>query len=784
MNCSTGGRRFVLVFCALGFLYGCPNEPAPEPQLAEGIYAPMGEPRPNATPEQLATFERGKEVALKRFTPEEGLGPHFNVSFCAACHEKPAPGGGAPRYRNFLLCFDLLPDGTAVGVGVNGVQPQYQLDKIARFPTDASTDLMAGRNPIPFFGVGLLAEIPEEEILQYADEEDSDGDGISGRPNYDRGFVGRFGRKSQTVSIEGFIRGPFFNHMGITSEPLSNERKAALPVASDASNELEDETRSVGGGLATKQLPQAAAPDEPIYDTDDVDDPELSEEDLFDLVSYAMLLAAPQPDPATELTELGRSHFESAGCGGCHVPALEGPRGLIAAYTDLLLHDMGAGLADGVVMGEASGQEYRTAPLWGIVAVAPYLHDGRADTLDDAIRLHGGEAENAKDAYLAMSDEERSTLIAFLESLGGGSQLTEGLLPPDAAVPDTGEYGGPGSELSEEELDRFAEGRAVFDRNILVADGLGPFFNGDGCRACHTDPAIGGAGPIDVNVTRQGIVDFDTLAFTTPDMGTMAHKHATVADERPPIESLSNVFEVRQTPPLFGLGLIDQIPEASIVEAEDPEDADGDGIRGVAHRLNDGRLGRFGWKLDVPSLEEFTRDALSNEVGVTVPERDNQTFGNPSDDDESADPEISTSDYDDLLFFLNNLAPPPRNHTDLEQEGLGEDIFASIGCTDCHTPMLLTDAGLPVNLYSDLLLHELMDEGSTGIAAGQATMRSFRTTPLWGLSQTAPYLHNGFASTVNDAVHAHGAEGQGSRTQYLALEPEDRAALLAFLDSL
>ena len=89
--------------------------------------------------------------------------------------------------------------------------------------------MIAQRNPIPFFGVGLIAELSEAAILKHSDPIDIDGDGVSGRPNYDQGFVGRFGRKAQTVSIEGFIRGPFFNHLGITTDPLSNEQRRDLP---------------------------------------------------------------------------------------------------------------------------------------------------------------------------------------------------------------------------------------------------------------------------------------------------------------------------------------------------------------------------------------------------------------------------------------------------------------------------------------------------------------------------------------------------------------------------
>ena len=138
-------------------------------------------------------------------------------------------GGAGGRYRNFLLVGQGLSDGSFNPTGVNGVQPQFSITE-GRRATDPETNVFATRNPIPFFGVGLLAEISDEEILSRVDEDDADGDGISGRANFERGFVGRFGRKSQSVAIESFIRGPLFNHLGITTNPLSPEARGRLPA--------------------------------------------------------------------------------------------------------------------------------------------------------------------------------------------------------------------------------------------------------------------------------------------------------------------------------------------------------------------------------------------------------------------------------------------------------------------------------------------------------------------------------------------------------------------------
>ena len=153
-------------------------------------------------------------------------------------------------------------------------------------------------------------------------------------------------------------------------------------------------------------------------DDDGVPDPEMTPDQLFDLVSMAMLMAA--PEVRTELTEeevRGLQAFDAVGCGDCHTPRLDGPRGPLPVYSDLLLHDMGEDLADGLVAGEATGSEFRTQPLWGLAAVGPYLHDGRATTIDEAIRWHGGEGAAAQAAYMDASASDKAALLRFLGTL-------------------------------------------------------------------------------------------------------------------------------------------------------------------------------------------------------------------------------------------------------------------------------------------------------------------------------------------------------------------------------
>lgn len=786
MSRATLGGFLALSLVMSSGCSGC-DDPVEPPKPATDIFAEMGEPMPAATPEQLDAFERGRQVATRRFDTDTGLGPSFNTTSCTSCHEQPVTGGSSPRYRNFYLSGARLGDDSLVLLGKSGVQTMYSIEPPYRVATDPSATFTSSRNTIPFFGVGALAEIPEKSILEHADPDDDDGDGISGRPNYDRGYVGRFGRKAQTVSIEGFIRGPLFNHVGITSNPLPNARKAELPVPSDAdiaSNERLLSGSADGFGVAFCPTCQAAAPEEPLVDDDGVADPELSEDDLFDLVSFAMLLAAPEPEEPTPTAEQGEQLFEDVGCAKCHVPGLKGPRGLVMAYTDMLLHDMGEDLADGIEQGVASGQEFRTQPLWGVAATAPYLHDGRADTIDEAIRMHGGEAEAIADRYSNLSDDERAKIVEFLRSLGGRAQASEGLLPPDEPVAPSGEYGGPADALGGQAADLYERGRAVFDRDFSVAAGLGPQFNGDSCRACHFEPTIGGGGPAGVDVTRQGIIDPQTGDFFAPEEGTMVHRLMVDVHQRPEPNRDANVFELRQPPPLYGLGKVDQIADAQIEANADPDDADGDGISGRVARLADGRIGRFGWKAGFPTLEDFVRDALSNEVGVTVPEGEGFVAGFSTDTDDAADPEIAGEDYEALVFYSAMLGPPPGKDSLDAQERDGERLFGQVGCDGCHTPSLSTPSGEEVGLYSDLLLHDVAPDDYRGVAGGVATTREFRTAPLWGIADSGPYMHDGLSPTLDAAIRRHAAEADAVVQRYGAISETERQALIAFLEAL
>ncbi len=790
---------------ALVMVMACEDAcPVQEPVLdhgpiAENVMAPLGEIVPYATDEQREIFEHGQEVALHRFSLAEGLGPAFNVTFCASCHEKPVLGGSAGLYRNFFLGGFRAESGaffpTESAGRAGGVVRMYAYDSSGEVPARPAVaeniNTVAQRNPIPFFGVGLLAELSNEAILANADPDDADGDGISGRPNYDQGFVGRFGRKSQTVSIEGFIRGPVFNHMGVTTDPLTEAQRAALPVDSSGGGDVDDgegqPLRTGQRALAAtlQKFAQAAAPAAPLTDDDGVPDPELVPNDLFDLVSFAMLLAAPPVQLVNDETRPGQQTFDAIGCNACHVPRLTGPRGPLPVYSDLLLHDMGESLADGLDQGEATASEFRTQPLWGLAAVGPYLHDGRASTVEEAILMHDGEGKAARDRYAALSEDKKQQLYTFLMSLGGADQFSPGLLHSDYTPPAAGEYGGPMRDLDDEEQAAFLEGARMFDREFTFAEGVGaPRFNGDSCRACHFEPTIGGSGPRGVNVMRHGIINGND-EFVPPQVGTILHKVTRVHGSANQPVADAKVFEHRNTPHLFGLGLIDAIADDVIIANADPEDlVTPDGISGRAAILDGGRLGRFGWKAQVPSIAEFVRDAVMAELGMTLPAQEGLTFGAINDNDEIPDPEMTLDEANTLLSYLELLGPPPRQTPeDADAAARGEALFETVQCAACHIPSLDGATG-PVPLYSDLLLHETLPDTMYGIEDSAAGMREFRTAPLWGLSQTAPYMHNGAADTIAEAIEMHAGEAAASRDAYDNLSAGEQDDLLMFLSTL
>ncbi|MBI4586380.1 MAG: hypothetical protein HY717_20415 [Planctomycetes bacterium] len=402
------------------------------------VASDFGAPIPGLGEPELSLFQAGKEVFTRRFKRSEGLGPHFNAVSCVSCHEEPAIGGSSQRYRDFFLAGQVQPDGSFKKAYPDcssanlpdqksqlclpsAVLPHYGPQGTIADPVapgvehpavPPQADKVARRNAPPLFGVGLFRLVSDEEILSRADPDDADGDGISGRANFvskEENKIGRFGYKCQAATIEGFNRGALQNQMGITSD--STEFRigdASRPSRSTLFDDL--------FGIQTAHA-QVVEPKNRIVDFDSVFDPEIRRAELLELIFFQENLAAPRRVSSGPAVQRGEAVFERIGCARCHAPSLSTSIGSIHPYTDLLIHDLGEELADGIVMEKASGSEFRTQPLWGLCRHAPFLHDGRADTVEQAIRWHGGEAGASRDRYQALDEYDQADLHQFLESL-------------------------------------------------------------------------------------------------------------------------------------------------------------------------------------------------------------------------------------------------------------------------------------------------------------------------------------------------------------------------------
>lgn len=381
----------------------------------------------------------------------DGLGPVFNALSCSSCHGQDGrarpPSGPDDPERGLLLRLSVpsdlpeslkdgalpdpvyggqLQDRAILGVDAEGkiliryeeipgqyadgtpytlLRPSYEIIDLAF--GDLAADVQISPRIAPaVFGLGLIEAIPEADILALADPEDIDGDGISGRPNRVWDIragdwrLGRFGWKAEQPTVEQQAAGAFLHDIGITSSLFPNEN------------------------CNPAQQACAAAPNGGT--------PEISDERLTKVAFYNRTLAVPaMRDIDDPQVREGAELFFAASCALCHRPSFTTGDHEIAAlrdqrihpYTDLLLHDMGEGLADDRPVFTASGSEWRTPPLWGIGLVevvnghTRFLHDGRARNLEEAILWHGGEAERSREAFRNMTAEEREALLRFLRSL-------------------------------------------------------------------------------------------------------------------------------------------------------------------------------------------------------------------------------------------------------------------------------------------------------------------------------------------------------------------------------
>ncbi len=385
---------------------GCDTLFTSAPEAGESFDQPLE----GLTPDQQFAFARGDEAFDRRFSFREGLGPLFNQPACESCH----PSDGKSHPLTNLVRFGL--NGASFDPLLAFGGPQLQERSIPGVPPEvipSQANAISVRSGPVVFGLGLIENIPDSVILANADPNDVNGDGISGKPNYvtppswltiipgpyGGAYLGRFGRKAGVAFLVQQVATAYLQDMGITSEFLPQENPH----------------------------PQAGILG------DDVPDPEVSAATVNDVVAYLRTLAPTRRGAITPQVEQGEQIFLQIGCANCHVPTLRtAPHPTIAAlnsvevplYSDMLVHDMGNGLADNFVEGDANGREWRTTPLWGLRLLGQqlggtpfYLHDGRTSDLRSAITLHGGEAQGARDQFLALPASDLEALIEFLLSL-------------------------------------------------------------------------------------------------------------------------------------------------------------------------------------------------------------------------------------------------------------------------------------------------------------------------------------------------------------------------------
>lgn len=387
------------IFAGLIILAACEEFQPKAPQAYELLDGPVS----GLSEAENLQFLRG-DVAFNDevFTSANGLGPLFVATSCGSCH----PGDGKGHPFTTLTRFGQTDENGNQYLNVGG--PQLQHRAIPGFTPEVipQNATLSRFTPPANTGLGFIDAVSDAEILAWADPDDNDGDGISGVPNWislkqyvkerpnsvtqNGRYIGRFGKKAATYDLLQQTATAYNQDIGITSsfEPVDTH-----------------------SGL--------------------VFDPEVSNQTINDVVFYLKALKAPEPRPESNSIE-GKQLFTTIGCSKCHRPEMKTGNSSIAAiankafypYSDFLLHDMGSSLDDGYTEGSAKTYEWRTPPLWGVGLSKKsqggqyfLLHDGRARSIEEAILLHGGEGIQSRSNYEALTNDEKTKLIRFLESL-------------------------------------------------------------------------------------------------------------------------------------------------------------------------------------------------------------------------------------------------------------------------------------------------------------------------------------------------------------------------------
>jgi CxxC motif-containing protein (DUF1111 family) len=373
--------------------------------VAQTRVAPAGSPLAGITPVEFEEFRVGLDDFMEVESADEGLGPAFNATSCAVCHNVPAIGGAGTiaemraGRRNERGEFEALDASGETLFHLFSV-PTHACQAIV--PEDAN--VFARRVPISLFGAGLIEAIADDTLRALEDPLDRNGDGVRGRAALITDVatgnqrVGRFGWKAQHATLLAFSADAYRNEMGITNALFPHE---------------------VAFGISAAKMRAC----DRFPDPEDIPDPRTRRRGIDNFASFMRFLAPIGREGVNDRVRSGEQLFSAIGCATCHVPSLETARSSnpvfdrqqLALFSDLLLHDVGTG--DGIRQADAAPNEIRTPALWGLRFRRPLLHDGSAATAEDAIGRHRGEAELARRGFERLGDADRAALLAFMRSL-------------------------------------------------------------------------------------------------------------------------------------------------------------------------------------------------------------------------------------------------------------------------------------------------------------------------------------------------------------------------------
>ena len=835
-------------------------------------------------------------------------GPDSNS--CAGCHNKPFAGGGGDNVANVFVLGQRFPFVNFDGGAGDGSESHFL------------NDVANERNTLGMFGSGFI-ELLAREIT-------TDLQAIRADAITQAGIAA--GDVTLPLSSKGIAFGVITAHadgtvdtsgvLGIDSDLVIRPFHQKGVVVS--LREFTNNAMNHHHGMQSSER---------FGDGVDADDDGVVDELTVGDITAATLWQATLPAPGRVLPNSGTAiaaanHgeqlFGTLGCATCHVPELvlespvftepnpynpagnlrvadvttevsvdltsEGPGPhlapesdgsvIVRAYTDFKRHDMGPACDnEALVQGGVPTEFFLTRKLWGTANEPPYMHHGRALTLSEAILMHGGEAQTARDDFAALSTDDQADVVEFLKTL---QVLPEDATSNEILGPASGVIGDEPAVLAHVDQDDvdagaysadtlFALGKVLFDASFNTLDGAGrPETTGTGnpraprsnpenfnrisgpdsnsCSGCHNMPRSGGGGDNVANVFVLGqrfpFVNFDP----------------TSAGDNNETHFLENVANERNTLGMFGAGFIEMLAREMTTELQDTRanaiaaaqlageevfgpltakgvsfgtiratpggSVDTSGVVGVDADLV---VRPFHQKGVVVSLREFTNNAMNHHHGMQSSER----FGNGDDDDNDgiAD-ELTPGDITAATIYQAMLAVPgrklPSDARKLASVNRGEELFDTVGCTVCHVPTLrlespifsepnpfnpagnlgvadvsapftfdLTTAGAGPHLareedgsvlvpaYTDLKRHDMGAElNNEALVQGGVPTNQFLTKKLWGFASEPPYLHNGRALTIDDAIQKHGGEALASRTAYLTLTEAERKSIVDFLKTL